>query len=69
MFNKDSGECSRRFGGMIKKTLGNVYKVIKDSGECSRRFQRMLSKIPVNVIEVPGNVEEDLRECKFQLFS
>ena len=43
---EDSGKCSRRFRGMLKKTPGNVEE---DSGECSRRFRGMLKKIPGNL--------------------
>ena len=48
-----SGECLRRFRGILKKIVGNVST---DSGECSRKFQGMLVKIP-------GNAQEDFREC------
>ena len=50
---KDSGECSRGFQGMLKKIPGNVEI---DSGACSRRLQGMLKKIP-------GNVRKDSTEC------
>ena len=50
---ENSGECSKRFRGMLSKAPGNS---IKDSGECSRRFRKcserfrgMLSNIPENV--------------------
>ena len=33
---QDSGECSTRFQGMLKKIPGNVPK---DSGECLKRFR------------------------------
>ena len=54
---KDSGECSKRFRGMLNKIPGNVRK---DSGECSKRFRGMLEKIP-------GNVRKDSGESKFLL--
>ena len=41
-----SGECSKRFGGMLKKIPGNVRE---DSRECSRRFRGMLKKISGNL--------------------
>ena len=50
---EDSGECSRRFWGMLLKIPGNAQE---DSGERSSRFQGMLSKIPGNVFKIPGNV-------------
>ena len=50
---EDSGECSKRFRGMLKKIPGNVHQ---DSGECSRRFREMFQKIP-------GNVQKDSGEC------
>ena len=55
---EDSGECSRRFRGMLKNILRNVRK---GSGECSKRFRGMFQKIP-------GNVSKDSREC-WQTFS
>ena len=48
-----SGECSRRFWGMFKKTPGNAQE---DFGECSRKFWGILLKIP-------GNAREDSGEC------
>ena len=75
MFNKipgnaqeDSGECSKRFRGMLKKIPGNVRKDIrgmfekipgnvrKHSGECSKRFRGMFENIR-------GNVRKDSGEC------
>ena len=53
---ENSGECSRRFRGMLLKIPANV---IKDYGECSRRFRGMFKKIPRNVIKDSGNVPED----------
>ena len=53
---EDSGECSRRFWGMLKKIPENVED---DSGECSRRFRGMFEKIP-------GNVQEDSGESNFR---
>ena len=50
---QDSGECSKRFRGMLKKIPGNVPK---DSGECSKRFRGMFQKIP-------GNARKDSGEC------
>ena len=50
---EDSGECSKRFRGMLKKISGNVRK---DSGEYSKRFRGMFKKIP-------GNVRKDSGEC------
>ena len=76
--NEHSGECSRRFRGMLNKIPGNVQK---DSGECSRRFRGMLKKIPGNVRKdsgeclkrfrgmfekIPGNVRKDSGESKFR---
>ena len=43
---EDSGECSKKFGGMFKEIPGNVQE---DSGECSRRFRGMLKKISGNL--------------------
>ena len=43
---KDSGECSRRFRGMLLIIPGNVPE---DSGECSRGFRGMFKKIPMNL--------------------
>ena len=43
---EESGEWSKRFGGMFQKIRGNVPE---DSGECSRRCRRMFEKIPGNV--------------------
>ena len=75
---QDSGECSKRFRGMLKKIPGNVPK---DSGECSKRFRGMLKKIPGNVPKdsgecskrfrgmfgkIPGNVQKDSGESKFR---
>ena len=42
---KDSGECSRRFQGMLLKIPGNVPE---DFGKCYLRFRRMFRKIPGN---------------------
>ena len=50
---EDSGECSRRFRGMLNKIPGNAQQ---DSGECSTRFRGMFEKIP-------GNVRKDSGEC------
>ena len=50
---EDSGECSKRFRGMLNKIPGNAQQ---DSGECSKRFRGMFKKIP-------GNVQEDSGEC------
>ena len=50
---KDSGECLRRFWGLIWKTLGNFQE---DSGECCRGFRGMFEQIP-------GNVWKDSGEC------
>ena len=75
---EDSGECSKRFRGMLKKIPGNVRK---DSGECSKRFRGMFKKIPGNAQEdsgecskrfrgmfkkIPGNVPKDSGESKFR---
>ena len=43
---EDSGECSKKFGGMFEEIPGNVQE---DSGECSRRFRGMLKKISGNL--------------------
>ena len=53
---EDSGECSKRFRGVLKKIPENVQK---DSGEFSRRFWGMFKKIP-------GNVPKDSGESKFR---
>ena len=50
---EDSGECSRRFRGMLLRIPGNARE---DSGEYSRRFRGMFQKIL-------GNVPEDSQEC------
>ena len=42
---KDSGECSKRFRGILDEIPWNVRK---DSEECSRRFRGMLAKILEN---------------------
>ena len=42
---EDSGECSKRFRGMLVKNPGNVSKV---SVECSRKFRGILAKILQN---------------------
>ena len=42
----DSGECSKRFQGMLLIIPGNFQE---DSGECSRGFRGMFKKIPGNV--------------------
>ena len=55
---EDSGECSRRFQGMLKKIPGNVQS---DSGECSKRLRGTFE-------EIPGNVSKDSGEC-WQRFS
>ena len=55
---RDSGECSKRFRGMIEEIPGNVQR---DSGECSKRFRGIFEKIP-------GNVSKDSKEC-WQRFS
>ena len=53
---EDSGECSKRFWGMLNKIPENVQQ---DSGECSRRFRGMFEKIP-------GNARKDSGESKFR---
>ena len=35
---EDSGECSKRFGGMFEKIPGNIDK---DSRECSKRLNTL----------------------------
>ena len=44
---EDSGECSRKFQGMLLKISGNAIKdsgrLQQESGECSERFRGMLS--------------------------
>ena len=72
---EDSGQCSRRFRGMLNKIPGNAQQ---DSGECSIKFREMLSKIPGNAQQdsgecstkfqgilkkIPGNVQKDSGEC------
>ena len=53
---RDSGECSRRFWGMLQKNPGNAQE---DSGECLRGFPGMFKKIL-------GNAQEDFRESRFR---
>ena len=53
MFQMISGECLRRFRGMLEEIPGNVEE---DPGECSRGFWGMFKRIP-------GNVQEDSGEC------
>ena len=64
---EDSGECSTRFRGMLKKIPGNAQQdsgnVRKDSGECSKRFRGILKKIPGMFDKIPGNVQKDSGEC------
>ena len=55
---EDSGECSRRFQGMLSKIPGNAQE---DSGECSTRFRGMFKKIPGNVRKDSGEYSKRFR--------
>ena len=74
---RDSGECSRRFRGMLNKIprivgeRGTECRECGECGECSRGFRGISYRIPGNVIilttremfqKIPGNVEEDSGE-------
>ena len=49
---EDSGECSRKFRGMLVRIPGNVQE---DSGECWQRFSGMLKKIGRFIMQLNEN--------------
>ena len=55
---EDSGECLRKFWGILLKIPGNGRE---DSGECSRRFRGMFKKISGNVIKDSGECSRGFR--------
>ena len=60
---EDSGESSRRFGGIPEKVLG---KVQEDFEELSKRFREMFEMNNRGMIEnIPENVTKDFKECSF----
>ena len=66
---ENSGECSKRFSGVLKKILGNISK---DSGECWQRFFRMLKKIgrftmQLNKNKIKGYILKCNQKCAQRL--